>query len=249
LQLFGSDPDIISSIAQEIEERPFDILDINMGCPVPKIVNNGEGSALMKSPDLIYKIVKAVKGAVTIPVTVKLRLGVDRGHINAVECALAAEEAGATLIALHGRTRVEMYSGAADLEMIKTVKDSIHIPLIANGDVTDAESAKRALLLTGADGLMIGRGAIGNPFVFAAVKAALSGEEYSEPTLSERKEVALLQLSYAIEEKGEGVAVREARKQIAQYFRGFRGSAELRAAINRALTLDEVGVAVAAVSE
>jgi tRNA-dihydrouridine synthase B len=254
LQIFGSEPPIMAEAAGRLSS-PIDsgaapvAIDINMGCPVPKIFSNGEGSALMKNPDLIFDIVKAVSQATALPITVKMRLGVDRNNINATECALAAEEGGATLITLHGRTRVEMYSGEADLFEIAKVKSALHIPLIANGDIVDFESANRALRLTGADGLMIGRGAIGDPFVFARISAALSGKEYTEPTLAERKSVALRQLCYAIDEKGEDVAVREARKQIAQYFRGFRGSAELRANINRALTLSEVEAAISAVSE
>ena len=254
LQIFGSEPSVMAEAAGRLSAAidngaPPVAIDINMGCPVPKIFSNGEGSALMKDPGLIFDIVKATVGATDLSVTVKLRLGVDRKSINATECALAAEEAGASLIALHGRTRVEMYSGEADLAEIRAVKERVHIPLVANGDITDAASALRALSLTGADGLMIGRGAIGNPFVFSEIKAALSGEKYTAPDLSVRKEVAKRQLTYAIEEKGETVAVLEARKQIAQYFRGFRGSAELRAEINRALTLSEVEAAIRAVSE
>ena len=254
LQIFGSEPPIMAEAAGRLSSAidggvaPVAI-DINMGCPVPKIFSNGEGSALMKNPDLIFRIVKATSGATELPVTVKIRLGVDRNHVNATECALAAVEGGAAAIAVHGRTRVEMYSGEADLYEIKRVREAVRIPLIANGDVTDAESAMRALRLTGADGLMIGRGAIGNPFVFSRIRAALSGEKYTEPSLDLLKSTAIRQLCYAIEEKGEEVAVREARKQIAQYFRGFRGSAELRANINRALSLSEVEAAISAVSE
>lgn len=252
LQLFGSEPSVIAEAAAQLQ-CPKDgaspvAIDINMGCPVNKIFTNGEGSALMKNPSLIYDIVRATAQAISLPCTVKMRLGVDRRSVNAVECALAAEEGGASLITLHGRTRVEMYSGNADMEEIAKVKKALHIPLVANGDVTDAESAIRALSITGADGLMIGRGAVGNPFVFDAVRRVLEGEEAPEPTFDERLSTALRQLTLAIEEKGEGCAVKEARKQIALYFRSFRGAAELRASINRAQTFDEVKAALASLA-
>lgn len=245
LQMFGSEPSVMAEAA-EILTRPIDngaspvALDINMGCPVPKVYGNGEGSALMKSPALIYDIVRAVKQATPLPVTVKLRLGIDRSHINASECALAAQEGGAELIALHGRTRVEMYAGEADMEEIAKVKNNLHIPLIANGDIASFCDVERVLSVTGADGVMIGRAAIGNPFLFSEIISGFEGAEYVPPTDSQRAERALYQLRLAIEDKGEQIAVREARKQIALYFRSFRGAAELRAEINRAQTLAEV---------
>ena len=254
LQLFGKEPDIMAEAAERLSYAieggvsPCAI-DINMGCPVNKIYSNGEGSSLMKNPALIYDIVKATAGATHLPISVKLRLGVDREHINVIECALAAEEAGASFISVHGRTRVEMYSGKADFETVADVKQALHIPLVANGDITNAETAIDALKTTGADGIMIGRGAIGAPFVFAEIIARLSGEDYISPSAVVRRETALLQLRYAIEDKGEGVAVREARGQIAQYFRGFRGCAELRAAINRALTYSDVESAINKICE
>jgi nifR3 family TIM-barrel protein len=211
-----------------------------MGCPVNKIFSNGEGSALMRDPDLIHRIVRATVGATDLPVTVKLRAGVDREHINAVECAIAAEEGGASAIALHGRTRVELYSGRADREIIANVKKSLHIPLIANGDITSAAEAIDMLRTTGADALMIGRGAIGNPFIFAEIKAALSGIEYTPPSTRERAECALFELRLAIEDKGERVAIPEARGRIAMYIRAFRGAAQIRAAVNRAISYREV---------
>ncbi len=252
LQIFGSEPEIMGEGAAKLLEKSKEdktpvAIDINMGCPVHKIFSNGEGSALMKNPDLIYKIVSAVRRAVAIPVTVKLRLGVDRAHVNALECALAAEAGGAALIALHGRTRDEMYSGRADLESIGNVKNSLHIPLVANGDIDGIDSALSVLKATGADGIMIGRAAIGNPFVFGEIKAYLNGEIYEEPTLEERVNTALLQLETAIEEKGELNAVREARKQTAMYLRSFRGAAAVRAQINRALTYEEVEAAMKSV--
>ena len=173
LQLFGSDADIISEMAKRIEDRPFSILDINMGCPVPKVVNNGEGSALMKNPALVREIVSKTVEAVCKPVTVKIRKGFDGEHANAVEIAKAAEDAGAAAVAVHGRTREEFYSGKADWKIIAEVKKAVNIPVIGNGDVTDGESAKRMLEETGCDGVMIGRAARGNPWIFREVTAYL----------------------------------------------------------------------------
>ena len=256
LQIFGSEPDTMARAAAALEcgysaegYVPPVAIDINMGCPVNKIFSNGEGSALMKDPDLIYRITKSVKDNISIPVTVKIRAGVDEKHINAVECALAAESAGAALVTVHGRTRTMLYSGIADREIIRNVKNSLHIPVVANGDVTDVESALSMLSETGADGIMIGRGAVGNPYLFSEIKAALEGREYSLPTLDERKETSLLQLRLAIEDKGERIAVPEARKQIAVYFKGFRGSAALRARINAAVTYEEVASALGEITD
>ena len=237
VQIFGSEPDVMAKAAERLslgEEggKLPDAIDVNMGCPVNKIFGNGEGSALMRDPDLIYRIVGAVSQNTPLPVTVKLRAGIDSASKNAVECALAAESAGASAVKVHGRTRAEMYSGKADLEIIKSVKDSVKIPVIANGDVTDAQSALFTLKHTGADGIMVGRGAIGNPFVFSEIKAALEGKSYTPPTIEEKIRTALLQLRLTIEEKGEEIAVRESRKQIALYLRSFSGAARIRAAIN-----------------
>ena len=244
IQIFGSEPEIMAEAAQVLANptegvRPVAI-DINMGCPVNKIFGNGEGSALMKNPDLIYRITKAVSGRIDIPTTVKIRAGVNKASINAVECALAAEEGGASLLCIHGRTREQMYGGLADHEIIKKVKDGLHIPLIANGDIVDAASALSMLKDTGADGIAIGRGAVGNPFIFSEIISALEGKEFTEPTIEERIDVALLQLRTAIEEKGERMAIPEARKQIALYLRSFHGAARIRAEINRSLTYEEV---------
>ncbi len=244
IQIFGSEPDIMARAAAELARldgsRPPVAIDINMGCPVHKVFSNGEGSALMKDPELIYKITKAVSENTDIPCTVKLRTGVDLSSVNAVECACAAESGGARLIAMHGRTRQEMYSGRANREIIRDVKSRLKIPLIANGDIDSGADAVEMLRITGADGIMIGRGAVGNPFLFAEVKAALSGAEYHQPTVGERVNTALRQLSLAIEDKGEEIAVREARKQIALYLRSFRGAAAIRADINRANTFEDV---------
>ncbi len=243
LQLFGSEPDTVAYAARTLlaaaEIKPVGI-DINMGCPVNKIFQNGEGSALMKSPDLIYKIVKATRDEIDIPLSVKLRLGIDESHINAVECALAAEAAGADFVTVHGRTRKQMYSGKCDLEAIGNVKRALHIPLIASGDICDGESALNTLSLTGADAIMVGRAAIGAPFVFSEILSALGGEECPKITLDTKKRVALRQLSLATELKGEECAVLESRKQLALYFRGVPGASALRVRLNSATTLDEV---------
>lgn len=245
VQIFGSEPDVMAEAALRLSEprdgdaAPISI-DINMGCPVNKIYSNGDGSALMKDPDKIYRITEAVSHAIKIPCTVKIRTGIDADRINAVECALAAESGGAALITVHGRTRTQMYSGTVDRETIAKVKSSVRIPVFANGDVTDSESAVAMLKETNADGLMIGRGAVGNPFVFEEIRAAIAGKEYYPPTVKERIECGLLQLRLAIEEKGEDVAVKEARKQIALYLHSFRGAAGIRALINRAVSYAEV---------
>lgn len=247
VQIFGSEPDILARAASILSsskygERPVAI-DINMGCPVRKVFTNNEGSALMASPELIYRITRSVTAATDLPVTVKMRAGIDGENKNAVECALAAESGGASLVTVHGRTRAELYSGKVDLNIIKSVKEALKIPVIANGDIIDAASALFTLNYTHADGIMIGRGAIGNPFVFSEILSALEGQPYTPPSLDERCETALLQLQVAVEDKGEAVAVREARGQIAQYMRGFHGAARLRADINRATTYKEVEIA------
>lgn len=246
LQIFGSEPDVMARGAEILIEKAEQMggvnplaLDINMGCPVNKIFSNGEGSALMKNPELIEKIVGSVSKAVDIPVTVKIRAGIDAEHINAVECALAAESGGAKLVVVHGRTKSQLYGGSADREIIKNVKNSVQIPVIANGDIVDAESALAMLDETGADGIMIGRAAVGNPFIFEEIKAALEGKAYTPPSLEERVKAALFELKTAVDDKGEAFAIPEARKKIALYFKGFRGSAILRAGINSATTYAE----------
>ncbi len=249
VQIFGSEPEAMAKAAEVLSTAVEDGaapagVDINMGCPVHKIFSNGEGSALMKNPELIEKIVRSVVSSINIPCTVKLRSGIDAEHINAVECALAAEAGGAALITVHGRTRTQMYSGEVDRKTIASVKSRVKIPVLANGDVTDAPSALSMLKDTHADGLMIGRGAVGNPFIFEEIKAALTDGKYTPPTLRERVECALWQLRLAIGEKSEDVAVREARKQIALYLHSFRGAAQIRAEINRANTYEDVRAAL-----
>ena len=244
IQIFGSEPQIMAEAAARLSRNYEDAapcaIDINMGCPVNKIFSNGDGSALMKSPELIEKIVFAVKEAVDIPVTVKLRAGIDENSINAVECAIAAEAGGATALCIHGRTRVQMYGGKADKNIIKNVKKSVKIPVFANGDVTGAGDAIEMLRQTGADGVAIGRGAIGNPFIFSEIICALEGTTFCAPSLEERAKTALYQLRLAIEDKGEYAAVTEARKQIALYVKDFPGAARLRALINTAQSYIEV---------
>ena len=248
LQIFGSEPEIMGCAAAILSEWDWSgqglaspvAIDINMGCPVHKIYSNAEGSALMKNPDLICRIVSAVKENTYLPVTVKHRTGIDSDHINAVECALAAEAGGAELITVHGRTKVQMYSGTVDRETIKNVKQSVHIPVIANGDILSAADAISMLSDTGADGIAIGRGAVGNPFIFREIRSALAGEALTPPTLEEKVGVALWQLRLAIEDKGERIAIPEARKQIASYLHSFRGAAAIRAKINQATEYGEI---------
>ena len=248
LQIFGSEPEIMGRATSILTERNWEAdglvspsaIDINMGCPVHKIFSNGEGSALMRAPELIHRIVKAVKENTDLPVTVKHRTGVDSEHINAVECALAAESAGASLIIVHGRTKVQMYSGDVDRETIKNVKKNVHIPVIANGDIVSLSDAISMLSDTGCDGIAIGRGAVGNPFLFRKITATLEGKSFTEPTLEEKVDIALWQLRLAIEDKGEIKAVPEARKQIASYLHSFKGAAKIRVKINQALTYDEI---------
>ena len=238
LQIFGNEPDVMARAAEILSTGsgegfvPPVAIDINMGCPVNKIFGNGEGSALMKNPELIYRIVKATSSATDLPVTVKLRRGVSPQEETAVECALAAEEGGAQMICLHGRTRVEMYSGKVNRDIIREVKKSLHIPLVANGDIVSGKDALDMIAYTGADGVAVGRGAVGNPFIFREILSALRGEDYIPPSRQEIIETALLQLSISVEQKGERIAVPEARKQIASYIHGFSGAANIRARIN-----------------
>ena len=244
VQIFGSEPASMAEAARMVAEGmaggvPPSAIDINMGCPVKKIVSAGDGSALMKSPALVYDIVSAVTAAVSLPVTVKIRAGWDDAHKNAVEVAKAAEAGGASLIAVHGRTKAQMYSGKADLSIIADVKKALQVPVVGNGDIASAADALRMRGETGCDGLMIGRGAVGNPFLFAEIRAALDGRDYTPPTPHERVETALYQLRLACEEKGERVAVTESRKQFADYLHGLRGASAVRGRINAALTYAE----------
>lgn len=240
LQLFGSDPAIMAEIAKRIEERPFKILDINMGCPVPKIVNNHEGSALMKNPELVYDMVRAISEAISKPVTVKIRKGFDEDHVNAVEVAKAAEAGGAGAVAVHGRTREQYYSGAADWSIIKAVKEAVNIPVIGNGDIKCGADARRMLEETGCDGVMVGRAAEGNPFIFREITAFMEGREYTAPTLKEIKETVLLHADMQLEYKGEFIGIREMRKHLSWYLKGFEGASALRKRINEMETFEEL---------
>lgn len=241
LQLFGSDPEIISETAKEIEERPFDILDLNMGCPVPKIVGNGEGSALMKDPKLVEQIVSRTARAVKKPVTVKIRKGFDDSRVNAVEIAKIAEASGAAAVAVHGRTREQYYSGRADWEIIRKVKEAVRIPVIGNGDVDSPRQARRMLEETGCDGIMIGRAARGNPWLFHQVLTFLeTGEEEPRPGLEELRQMMLRHARMQIDYKGDYTGIREMRKHISWYTAGCPHSARLRAQINSVESLWEL---------
>lgn len=241
LQLFGSDPDVISEIAKQIEELPFAILDINMGCPVPKIVRNGEGSALMKNPKLVHEIVSKTVKAIEKPVTVKIRKGFDDSCINAVEIAKIIEDAGASAVAVHGRTREQYYSGRADWDIIRQVKEAVSIPVIGNGDVVSGESAIAMQEQTGCDGVMIGRGAQGNPWIFSELLAYdRTGKRHKRPTNEEMKQMIYRHAKLQIEYKGEYLGIREMRKHVAWYTTGLPNSAKLRGEINAVETLEEL---------
>lgn len=241
LQLFGSDPDIIADIAAKIEDRPFAILDINMGCPVPKIVNNGEGSALMRNPHLAAEIVRKTSGAIRKPVTVKIRKGFDEEHCNAVELAKYLEDAGAAAITVHGRTREQFYSGAADWEIIRKVKEAVRIPVIGNGDVTDGESAKRMLEETGCDGIMIGRAAQGNPWIFREVHSYLEcGVKVERPSAREVRDMIRRHALLQLECKGEYIGIREMRKHVAWYIAGYPHAAGLRKKVCSVESMEEL---------
>ena len=241
LQLFGSDPKIMSEMAKRIEERPFAILDVNMGCPVPKIVRNGEGSALMKEPKLVYEIVSALVKAIDKPVTVKIRKGFDDDHVNAVEIAKIIEEAGAAAVAVHGRTREQYYSGKADWDIIRQVKEAVSIPVIGNGDVTSPQKADVLVRQTGCDGIMIARGAEGNPWIFSEmIHWEETGELPPRPDKDEIREMMLKHARLQLEYKGEFCGIREMRKHVAWYTKGLKGAARLREKVNAVESLEEL---------
>lgn len=229
LQLFGSEPELMAEVAKSIEERPFEILDINMGCPVPKVVNNGEGSALLKDPKLIGKIIKAVSGAIRKPVTAKMRIGFEGYPVDPVEIAKIMEDSGAAAIAVHGRTRQQYYSGHADWDTIRKIKEAVRIPVIGNGDVDSPEKAEALLKETGCDAVMIGRAVRGNPWIFRELNHYfLTGEKLPRPSAEEIREMILRHARMQIEIKGEFTGIREMRKHVAWYTAGMRHSAGLR---------------------
>ena len=243
LQLFGSDPQIMGDIAKRLEDEgvPFDILDINMGCPVPKVVNNGEGSALMKNPILAGQIIEAMARATSRPVTVKIRKGFDDAHVNAPELAHIAQESGAAAVAVHGRTREQYYSGKADWSVIRNVKETVTIPVIGNGDILTAADAIRMGEETGCDGFMIARGARGNPWIFQQILHEWeTGEPLAKPTMGEMVEMMLRHARMQIEFKGEYVGIREMRKHAAWYTGGYHGASNIRRALNEVESYEQL---------
>ncbi len=240
-QIFGNDPAIMAQGAQlALEISGCDFIDINMGCPMPKIANSGDGCGLMRTPELAGEILSAVKKAVNVPVTVKCRLGWDKGSINVLDFTKRMEDHGADLVTIHGRTRSMLYSGVADWDYIRKAKARLSIPVIANGDIVDGASALRCLKFTGADGLMIGRATFGDPWMFAEVKAALEGREFTRPVLKDRVDMAVKQFELAYEDKGEKIACLEARKHFAWYLRGVSHSAYYKTQISAIATMEDI---------
>ena len=235
LQLFGNEPELLAEEASKLEDGPYDIFDINMACPVPKVVNNGEGSALMLDPHRVEAIVSAMVKKLKKPVSVKIRKGFDDDHVNAVEIARAAEGSGAALIAVHGRTREQMYQGKADLDIIRQVKEAVNIPVVGSGDIYTVEDAERMIRETGADGVMIARGARGNPWIFRR----LTDTKYSGPDINEVKTMIFRQLELMLKYNSEESAVRQMRKHVGFYVNGFYNAAQLRHDINICDTMDK----------
>ena len=241
MQLFGSEPELMAEVARSIEERPFDILDINMGCPVPKVVNNGEGSALLKDPDKIVRIVKAVSSAISKPVTVKLRIGFENVPVDIVDIARRTEDAGAKTIAIHGRTRQQYYSGTADWDTIRRVKEAVSIPVIGNGDVDSPLKAEAMIKETGCDAVMVGRAVRGNPWIFRELNHYfVAGELLERPSVEEIRDMILRHARAQIDLKGEFTGIREMRKHVAWYTSGMRHSAGLRRESNQISSYEEL---------
>ena len=235
LQLFGSDPELMAEMVRKIEDRPFDIIDINMGCPVPKVVNNGEGSALMKQPLLAGKIIEAMAKATEKPVTVKIRKGFDDEHVNAVEMAHIAQESGAAAVAVHGRTREQYYHGKADWDIIRQVKEAVNIPVIGNGDINSSEAAKEIQKQTGCDGIMVARGLQGNPWLIGQI---LYGTP--KPSIEGIVEMILRHAKMQLEFSGEYLGIRQMRKHVAWYTTGYPGSSKLRGMVNQVESMEEL---------
>lgn len=240
LQLFGSDPEMVSEAAKRLEDRPFAFFDFNIGCPAHKIVQNGEGSALMRNPELVGKLVYALSRAVKKPVTVKIRAGWDDGHRNASEIARICEDNGACAVTVHPRTREQFYSGTSDWRIIGEVKNAVRIPVIGNGDIKSGEDAKRMMDETGCDGIMVARAAEGNPWIFKEILAHLKGESYTPPTIEGRVNMALRHLDMHVTWRGEKYAIPQMRKHVAWYLQGTPMSGKLRARVNTMLTHEEV---------
>ena len=235
LQLFGSDPELMAEMVKKIEDRPFDIIDINMGCPVPKVVNNGEGSALMKQPLLAGKIIEAMAKATEKPVTVKIRKGFDDEHVNAVEMAHIAQESGAAAVAVHGRTREQYYHGKADWDIIRQVKEAVNIPVIGNGDINSSEAAKEIQKQTGCDGIMVARGLQGNPWLISQILY-----DKPKPAIEEVVQMILRHAKMQVGFSGEYLGIRQMRKHVAWYTTGYPGSSKLRGMVNQVESLEEL---------
>jgi tRNA-dihydrouridine synthase B len=241
VQLFGSEPELMTEMALRIEEGPFALIDINMGCPVPKVVKNGEGSALMKNPALAGKIVAAMTRKLKKPVTVKIRAGFDETHKNAAELARILEASGAAAITVHGRTREQYYSGRADRSIIREVKEAVRIPVIGNGDIFTAEDARQMLAETGCDGVMVARGAEGNPWIFSEIRSLLeTGKLPEKPSAAEKRELVFRHLAMEMEQSGEKAGILKMRKHISWYLHGLPNAAQIRNAVNNTENLSEL---------
>ena len=240
IQLFGSEPDIMAEAVEKVLMRKPDFIDINMGCPTPKIVSNGDGCALMKDPVLAGKVIKSVVKASSVPVSVKIRSGWDKENINALEIASIAEKNGASLITVHGRTRDQFYRGAVNFDIIKKVKETVSIPVIGNGDIFSAKDAENMLKQTGCDGVMIGRGALGNPFIFEEIAAFFQGKEYIRPDIKTKMEICLKHIRLSVNDIGEEKAIRDARKRISFYLKGIKNSHTAKCKAFEAKTLSEI---------